>query len=96
MIIAEMKDEINKLKRKKGKHIEKEMFESAMQKEIGKELVYLEIRRHKEVQPKHIVQVHSISSKHITGNEYQHIDNEQVLGNRRHVVHNVYPLFVLN
>jgi len=73
-----------------GKHIEEQMRETAVHKHIGKELVEIEVAGHKEVQAEHVIQVNTIGRKggSPSGSEEQHIDNEQVLGYRRHIVHN--------
>ena len=70
-----------------GKHIEEKMLKTAMQKEVGEELIIMEVFSKKEMQSTPVCEFKTSHLKHPRSQETQHIDDEQVLRYYRNISH---------
>ena len=61
-----------------------------MHEHVREDLVEIKMAGHKEVKAQHIIKINTISRKscHPTSCEEQNVDNEQILGYWRHIIHN--------
>jgi hypothetical protein len=73
-----------------GEHIEENMCQTAMEKHVGKKLVEVEITGHKEMKTEQRGQVYTPELQNPCCNECQKVDNQQILGHGRHIIHQHY------
>jgi hypothetical protein len=58
------------------------MAEVGMHEHIRKELVYVEVRRHNEMQPEHVVHAEPSLSQHIMRQKGKYVYDKQMLSDR--------------
>ena len=63
------------------------MRKTTVQKHVGQELIHMEIAGLEEMQTKQRIQVDAAALQHIGGQESQYVDDQQIFGHSRHIVH---------
>ena len=69
------------------------MRETAMQEHVGQELIDTEVAGQEKVKAQQRIQVYPTTLQYPRGQIGQNVNDQQILGHGRHIVHLIYSLF---